>query len=80
MNPRHLVDQTTGQIIRDQVRQAAVLRVKRNGWHPVRAMRYMLTTARSEAYAWSLEHSAASSPMMYTGGRETTSTGFERSV
>lgn len=76
MNPRILVNQTTGRCDAGQIMRAAHGRARflASKGHNYRAafataLRDFWSLAQSEAHCWKLERSTASGPVMYTGGR-----------
>lgn len=76
MNPRTLINQTTGRVDAAQVLRAAHARAGflASTGKPYRyllslSLRNAWALAKNEAHIWKLEHSAGSSPVLYTGGR-----------
>ena len=76
MNPRDLINQTTGrcdagQIMRAAHARAAFLASKGHGYRAAfaAALRQFWSLAQSEQLCWKLAHSSAMGTMVYTGGR-----------
>lgn len=87
MNPRDLVDRTTGRIIPAQVMRAAHARAAfltgiGRSYRELLAvsMRNAWALAKNEAHVWTLENGAASNPLPYMGGRAVDTIAHERSV
>lgn len=86
MNPRTLIDTATGRILPAQVMRAAhrraAFQVANNGATYraalAVALRLFWSIARTYAYAETIEHSTASSPLPYMGGRNMDGVANER--
>ena len=85
MNPRHLIDQTTGRVLPAQVRQAAQARAEflaANGHDYRKALAGALRNARklasSERAMWKMLNADKPVAMPYTGGRSVDGVANER--